>query len=125
MCSREINWPLIVNNIHQASNGHELLMRATQNCLARLIPRLISFAWLPISSLLMFVLFCLFCIVFFIRRTPLPPLRLQPPPLLRNIELRALSGEEWRALTRSGRSISGSRVQQTLNVDEMRRKAEQ
>lgn len=29
MCSRKFNWPLIVNIIHQASNGRELLMCAT------------------------------------------------------------------------------------------------
>lgn len=32
---------------------------------------------------------------------------------------------EWRALNQSGRGVSGSRVQQTPNVDEMRRKAKQ
>lgn len=30
MCSPKFNWPLIVNIIHQASNGHELLMCAAK-----------------------------------------------------------------------------------------------
>lgn len=94
-----------------------------KDCLARLVPRLISFARLAISSLLMFVLFC-FLQFFFLSTTlpPPPPPAARRPATLSSVRRLAASGEH---LPGPGRSISGSHVQQTRNVDEMRSEAEQ
>lgn len=69
-------------------------------------------------------MFLLFFCCFLIHHTPSPSL--PPAAVAQHWALYAVCERgEWRALTQSGRGISGSRVQQTPNVDEMRRKAKQ